>query len=131
IAVAGLAIWYCVRRIVAPLAELSRHVRSASSAAGNQPAVLAGGDEVGVLTGAFDQMQRDLARRLEQIQDHSERLQTVLSSMIEGVLAVGPDRTILLANDAARELLDFATRSPLGRPPLEVTRARPVHEAVL
>src|SRR4051794_14875965 len=87
--VGASAIWYCVRRIVEPLAELSRHVRATTTESGSSPVALAGGDELGVLTGAFDQMQRDLARRLEQIQDHSQRLQTVLSSMIEGVLAIG------------------------------------------
>ena len=39
----------------------------------------------------------------------------MLSSMAEGVLAVGPDKTILLANEAGRQLLDFATPNPLGR----------------
>src|SRR5262245_37615700 len=82
------AIWYCVRRIVEPLAELSRQVRSAAAAGGSQPGLLDQDDEVGLLTGAFDQMQRDLARRLDQIQDHSQRLATVLSNMTEGVLAV-------------------------------------------
>ena len=51
--------------------------------------------------------------------------------MAEGVLAVGPDKTILLANDAGRQLLDFAMLDPVGRPLLEVTRARPVSEAVM
>jgi two-component system phosphate regulon sensor histidine kinase PhoR len=64
------------------------------------------------------------------MQDNSERLATVLSSMAEGVLAVGPDKTILLANEAARKLLDFATPNPLGRSLLEVTRARKVYEAM-
>ena len=50
--------------------------------------------------------------------------------MAEGVLAVGPDKTILLANEAGRQLLDFATPNPIGRSLLEVTRARPVFEAV-
>jgi two-component system phosphate regulon sensor histidine kinase PhoR len=130
IVIGAVAMWYCVRRIIEPLTELSRHVRSASNNGTTQPALLDQRDEVGVLTGAFDQMQRDLARRLDQIQDHSERLATVLSSMTEGVLAVGPDKTILLANEAGRQLLDFATPNPIGRPLLEVTRARPVYEAV-
>src|SRR5207253_2144540 len=43
----------------------------------------------------------------------------------------GPDKTILLANDAGRELLEFSAAEPQGRPFLEVTRARPVYEAVL
>jgi two-component system, OmpR family, phosphate regulon sensor histidine kinase PhoR len=127
VAAGAAAVWYCVRRIVEPLAELSRQVRTTSPASAG---LVDQRDEVGVLTGVFDQMQRDLARRLEQIQDHSERLQTVLSTMTEGVLAVRPDKTILLANEAGRQLLDFATPNPLGRSLLEVTRARPVMEAV-
>jgi two-component system, OmpR family, phosphate regulon sensor histidine kinase PhoR len=130
IAVGGVAIWYCVRQIIEPLTELSRHVRSSSTSGANQRGLLDQRDEVGLLTGAFDQMERDLERRLNQIQDNSERLATVLSSMAEGVLAVGPDKTILLANEAGRQLLDFATPNPLGRPLLEVTRARAVYEAV-
>jgi two-component system phosphate regulon sensor histidine kinase PhoR len=129
IAVGAATTWYCVRRIVQPLVELSRHVRTVSAAGAVQP-LLEREDEVGVLTGAFDQMQRDLARRLDQIQDHSQRLQAVLSSMAEGVLAVGPDKSILLANEAGRRLLDFATPNPIGRSLLEVTRARPVYEAI-
>ena len=130
IATGAGATWFCVRRIIEPLAELSRHVRSLPAAEAGQPPSAHAGDEVGVLTGAFEQMQRDLARRLDQIQDHSQRLQSVLSSMAEGVLAVAPDKTILLANDAARRLLDFAAAQPLNRPLVEVTRTRPVHEAV-
>jgi len=129
ITLGAIAVWYCVRRIIEPLTELSRHVRSASQGGAESPVPLDHADEVGVLTGAFDQMQRDLAQRLDQIQDNNQRLQTVLSSMTDGVLAVGPDKTILLANEAARQLLDFAMPNPLGRSLLEVTRARPVSEA--
>jgi two-component system phosphate regulon sensor histidine kinase PhoR len=50
--------------------------------------------------------------------------------MVEGVLAVGADKTILLANDAGRRMLDFTTSEPVGRPLLEVTRARPVFAVV-
>jgi two-component system phosphate regulon sensor histidine kinase PhoR len=130
IACGALAMWYCVRRIVEPLAELTRHVRSVSAGDNDRPIALDTRDELGVLAGAFNQMQRDLARRLDQIQQHGERLQTVLGSMAEGVLAVSPDKTILLANEAGRALLDFATPDPVGRALLEVTRARPVYEAV-
>jgi two-component system phosphate regulon sensor histidine kinase PhoR len=76
-------------------------------------------------------MQRDRVSRLDQIQRYNERLETILGSMTDGVLAVSPDRTILMANEAGRRLLDFATPEPVGRPLLEVTRARPVYEAVV
>jgi len=116
IAVGGVAMWYCVRQIIEPLTRLSRHVRSGSTSGPIQPGLVDDRDEVGLLTGAFDQMQRDLESRLDQIQDNSQRLAAVLSSMAEGVIAVGPDKTILLANEAGRRLLDFATPNPLGRP---------------
>jgi two-component system phosphate regulon sensor histidine kinase PhoR len=125
-----VATWICVRRIIEPLAQLTDHVRDLSAGGQQRPIALDSRDELGILAGAFNEMQRDLARRLDQIQHNSERLETVLGSMVEGVLAVTPDRKILLANEAGRKLLDFATPDPVGRSLLEVTRARPVYEAV-
>lgn len=127
----GLATWYCVRRIYEPLAELTRRVEEVSTGNSPQPIAVDSRDELGVLAGAFNRMQRDRASRLDQIQRYNERLETILGSMTEGVLAVGTDRSILMANEAGRRMLDFATPEPVGRPLLEVTRARPVYEAVV
>jgi two-component system phosphate regulon sensor histidine kinase PhoR len=130
--VAGVGLtWWGVQQIVEPLAQLSRSVRAIAAGDDERPIASDGSDEMGVLAAAFNQMQRKLARRLDQVQEHSERLQTVLGSMVEGVLAVTPERTILLANDAGRRMLDFTTAEPVNRPLLEVTRARPVYEAVI
>jgi two-component system phosphate regulon sensor histidine kinase PhoR len=130
IAIGGGVTWFAVRRMLKPLADLSRHVRSLSGVAVNPSVPLGNNDELGALIGAFDRMQRDLAERRDQVEDHAEQLQTVLSSMAEGVLAVGQDKSIVIANDAARQLLDFATPDAQGRSLLAVTRARPVHEAI-
>lgn len=130
IAAGAGAIWYCLRQITDPLAQLSRSVQEAAGSPGEGQTV----DfptEVGALAGAFAKMRQNLARRLEEIQENSQRLETILATMDEGVLAVGPDKTILLANEAGRRLLDFVTAEPIGRSLLEVTRARPVHEAVV
>lgn len=129
--VAGLGMtWYCCQRMVVPFEQLTYSLRAAAAGDGELPVSLDGGDEAAVLSAAFQQMQRRLDRRVGQIQDNTVRLQTMLGSMVEGVLAVGPDKTILLANEAGRQLLDFATAEPVGRSLLEVTRARPVYEAV-
>jgi two-component system, OmpR family, phosphate regulon sensor histidine kinase PhoR len=129
--VAGIGItWWGVKQIVEPLARLTRSVRAVAAGDDELPVASDGSDEMGVLAAAFNQMQRKLARRYQQVQENSQRLQTVLGSMVEGVLAVAPDQSILLANEAGRRMLDFATAEPVGRPLLEVTRARPVYEAV-
>jgi two-component system phosphate regulon sensor histidine kinase PhoR len=130
VAVSGLIAWLYVRRMVQRLQDLSRHIRAAADRGGRPSAVPAGQDEVSVLRHAIDEMQRDLAGRLEDVQSQRQRLESVLSNMAEGVLAAAPDTTILLANDAARALLDFAATNPIGRSLVEVTRARPVSEAL-
>src|SRR4029078_2433301 len=48
------AIWFCVRRIVQPLAELSRHVQSASTNSTASPAAGGPRDGDGAVSGAFD-----------------------------------------------------------------------------
>jgi two-component system phosphate regulon sensor histidine kinase PhoR len=130
IAAGGVVMWFVLRRMMQPLVELSRHVRSLSGAEPLAATGMIDRDDLGALAGVFDRMQRDLADRREQMEDHAERLQTVLTSMAEGVLAVGPDKSILLANDAARQLLEFATPNSQGRSLLAVTRARAVYDAV-
>jgi two-component system phosphate regulon sensor histidine kinase PhoR len=126
----AVAIWFCVQRIVEPLADLSEQARAVRASDQPPPPGIDQRDELGLLAGAFNQMQRDLDERHDQIQQNNQQLQAVLGTMTEGVLAVSPDQTILLANEAGRQLLDFVTRQPLGRPLLEVTRARPVFSAV-
>ncbi len=130
IGVGGTAIWFCVRQMTQPLTELSRFVRSLSADEPASTATASGSDELGLLAAAVSRMQRDLAQRRDQMEGHSDRLQTVLSSMTEGVLAVGPDKSILLANEAARQQLEFATPDAEGRSLVSVTRARAVNEAV-
>jgi two-component system phosphate regulon sensor histidine kinase PhoR len=133
LAAAGGVAGYFVRQMVLPLVELAQQVRelrgepapkAAQGGAADQP------DEWGLVAWALDQMQRDLARGLEQLQEHSQRLHAILSSMEEGVLAVAPDLTILLLNQSARRLLDVSLPQPVGRPLLEATRMRPVYEAI-
>jgi two-component system phosphate regulon sensor histidine kinase PhoR len=46
------------------------------------------------------------------------------------VIAVDRDERILLANEASRVLLECTRRDVVARPLLEVTRSRPIHEAV-
>lgn len=130
IAAGSLATWLTWRRVQSPLTALARLARQLSSTDG-QPVIPAQpGDELSEISGALERIRGRLDLDHGQAQQNTERLQAVLASMIEGVLAVGPDKTILLANQAGRRLLDFAPQQPVGRPLLEVTRARAVFEAV-
>ncbi len=131
LAVGGTLTWLLVARITEPLARLSRTMQELGAGDDGKPVTPTQGSETEILSQAVGEIRRKLSQHGGQIQTNASRLQAVLETMREGVLAVGVDKSILLANDAGRELLDFATADPLGRPLLEVTRARPVYEAVI
>ncbi len=117
-------------RIMPPLYQLTSAAEGV--AAGNyQQKIPSGGvDEVGALARAVDHMRRALTRQVAELQENSQRLETVLSSMLEGVLAVNADQRVLFANEASRTLLGIESRQVVGRPLIEVTRNRIVREAV-
>ena len=125
-----LATWYAVAQVTEPLARLSQSVRELAAGEDGKPPSANAADEMAMLSADVEQIRRKLSRGVGELQTNAERLQAVLSSMREGILAVGPDKTILLANDAGRELLEFSAAEPQGRPLLEVTRVRPVYDAV-
>jgi two-component system phosphate regulon sensor histidine kinase PhoR len=88
-------------------------------------------DELGLLGEAINGMQQKLARRMYELRENSERLETMLGSMLEGVLAVSPEHDVLLANNASCKLLGITIEQPLGRSLMDVTRSLPLHEAVV
>jgi two-component system phosphate regulon sensor histidine kinase PhoR len=122
--------WLSLRSVQRPVLEVAELARKLSAGDDDSPPQAPPGDELTEITSTLQHFRGRLAQRGDQIQQNHERLQAVLANMIEGVLAVGPDRTILLANQAARNLLDFASQQPQGRTLLEVTRARAVSDAI-
>ena len=130
VALSAVSTWLSMRAVQRPILELAQLARVLSAGDDDSPPPALPGDELSEITSALQYFRGRLTQRGDQVQQNTERLQAVLASMIEGVLAVAPDRTILLANQAARKLLDFATQQPQGRALLEVTRARAVSDAI-
>ncbi|WP_145094870.1 sensor histidine kinase [Anatilimnocola aggregata] len=130
VAASALATWFSWKQVQRPIIELAQLARQLSGGDEQNLPPAQPGDELVEISGALQRIRGRLDLGKGQAQQNTERLQAVLASMIEGVLAVGPDKSILLANQAGRRLLDFTTQQPHGRPLLEVTRARAVHEAV-
>jgi two-component system, OmpR family, phosphate regulon sensor histidine kinase PhoR len=72
----------------------------------------------------------ELQRKSRQLQESTERLETVLGSMVEGVIATDDRQRILFANPAARTLLDMQGPNPVGRPVWEILRHPQIDEVV-
>lgn len=65
---------------------------------------------------------RDLESRSVELKRNRDQLETTLAAMVEGVLVVDRDERILLANNAARSLLDIGKPASHGRLLWEVVR---------
>ena len=82
------------------------------------------------MKGQLETRIEELQRKGRQLQESTERLETVLGSMVEGVVAVDEKQRILFANRAARTLLEMQTGNPVGRPIWEIFRHPRIDEVV-
>ena len=94
------------------------------------PALLNRNDEWRTLADAFRMMQSELVSREQRIVKNRDRLQTVLSSMIEGVISVSQDGDVLIANHAACRMIDIEEADFRGRKLFEVLRDPDLAKAV-
>lgn len=125
-AAALLAMLIAAGWVMRPLFRLARGAQAFAFSSRNTSKEA---DELSMLRSVFDQMQREIAGRVKQLEENSDRLVTVLGNMAEGVIALDAEANITLANEASRRLLDFVTGDAVGRSLIEVTRIRAVHEA--
>jgi two-component system, OmpR family, phosphate regulon sensor histidine kinase PhoR len=109
-------------RTSAPIRELTRVVERMSRGDLDARLIPTTQDEVGALTEAFNAMGDTLRATIHSLEEERGRSRAVLDNMADGVLIVGPDDRVLLANNAALELLDYAGSHPRGRTLAEVVR---------
>ncbi|MEQ8787407.1 MAG: ATP-binding protein [Pirellulaceae bacterium] len=123
--------YVAMNRVLRPLRNLTSAAQDMAAGKYDRASLVRSHDEIGALSSAFREMQNEVVRRINLLEEGNERMMTVLTSMDEGIIAVDDRERILLANQASRRLLEFAASEPVGRQLLEVTRSRPVHEAVV
>lgn len=86
------------------------------------PSLLNRNDEWRALSDAFRTMQTEMKTREQSIVTGRDRLQAVLSSMIEGVIAVSPTGEIRIANRAACRMFDLEESELRTKQFIEVVR---------
>jgi len=124
-----LAFWLA-RRNALPLRELIQGTEQIAGGGYGYKIYAETRDEVGKLANTFNFMSERLAAQFAQLDDDRKKLYAVLSSMIEGVVAIDTNQRVLFANERASELLDFATRTSVGKRLWELVRIRPLQELV-
>ena len=117
-------------RLTRPLRELTEVADRIGSGQSGQHVFLKGSDEVGQLGQAFNRLGERLAVRIAQLEEDGQQLRTILSGMVEGVVALDAEQRIVFANERACQLLEFPTPGSVGKRLWEVVRQRPLLDIV-
>lgn len=132
-----LATYGLMTFIFRPLQRLRDATQAIASGKLRQNIRIADRRELGSLADAFNAMCAELAARVDELQkkrgeleENSDLLQTVLETMIEGVVAVDERQIVLFANRAGCRLLDAETPNVIGRPIWEIARHPKIQEVV-
>lgn len=138
-AIALLITYLMVGRIINPLESLTAAAErlAAGESPGRVHVTSTSRNEIGTLAAAFNLMSSQLSARIgdlqlqqRQLEANNEQLNTVLSAMVEGVLAVDESDRLLMANPAGCRLLDLNPGSVVGRPIWEAVRHPRVQEVL-
>jgi two-component system phosphate regulon sensor histidine kinase PhoR len=132
-ATAGLALllaFVLAARVASPLHEVAEAAQRIAQGDYGHKVYVDRADEVGTLARAFNHMSAQLARQFVQLDEDRQQLRAVLSSMVEGVIAIDAGQQILFANDRAGQMLDFAAKQASGRKLWEVVRQRTLQDLV-
>jgi two-component system phosphate regulon sensor histidine kinase PhoR len=104
-----------------PLRAITGEARRIAAGDFSRNLPVRGSDEIGRLAEAFNYMIEHVRSRIEDVTTNKSRLEAVFLSMFDGVLVVDARGSIVLMNEALRELLNVRL-DPVGKRPMEVIR---------
>ncbi|MBY0229594.1 MAG: cell wall metabolism sensor histidine kinase WalK [Gemmataceae bacterium] len=130
LAAAGLLAASLSQHFGRPLQHLIAAVEKMGEGSGSPRVYPLDRDEASVLGQAFNRMSEHLGQRIAALEDDRQQMRTILSGMVEGVVALDAGQRILFANERACELLEFPGPPPVGRPLWEVVRHRVLLDTV-
>jgi two-component system phosphate regulon sensor histidine kinase PhoR len=120
--VAALLSLMISRRISRPLEQLKKGAQQFARGDLTSKLAVPTTEEIGALAEAMNVMASQLGQRINTITQQRQEQQAILSSMIEGVVAVDLDEQIISINDAASRFFDIDPDNALKRTLHEVIR---------
>ncbi|MHB1398793.1 MAG: ATP-binding protein [Trichloromonadaceae bacterium] len=110
------------RRLSRPLEEMQRGAQRFARGELGTPLEISGSEETQALGAALNRMAAELDDRIRTVLQQRNEQDAVLSSMVEGVLAVDSDERIIRLNQAAARFLGVQREAVQGRRIQEVVR---------
>ena len=113
---------FMARKISKPLEQMKHDSLRFANGDFREKILVAGSEEIVGLAQAMNRMALQLDERMRAVLGKSNELETVLSSMTEGVIAVDLDEKVLYMNGAAQKQLDIGQHGVEGKRLPEVVR---------
>lgn len=121
---------FLVHRTARTVAALNTAASAIAAGEYDRRVYVPGRDDLSALAGTLNRISESLGHHSTKLAQTVTRQATVLSGMVEGVIAVDNRERIVLANAAACRLYGIGLNPIEGRPLLEVIRNHALHAAV-
>ncbi len=105
LAIAFITGYFLSRTITSPIGKLMHKANSIAAGDFDQVLVANSGDEIGLLTVAFNSMAANLKKNLIEISSEKSKMETILNYMTDGVIAFNLRGKVIHTNPAASRLL--------------------------
>jgi two-component system phosphate regulon sensor histidine kinase PhoR len=113
---------YIARRISRPIEEMKRGAERFAEGNFSRKLLVPGSEELGSLADVLNHMAKQLGDKIRVVTEQRNELETILSAMREGVLAVDSEERILTFNQAAGSFLGIDLSAAKGHAIQEVIR---------
>ncbi len=114
--------------ITRPLREMTEISQRISQGDFSKKLKIRSQDEIGQLADNLNQMSEELENKLKIISEDKDKMEVILSSIVEGIIAVDKEGRIILFNQALKEMIGYSGNSVLGKFHWEVIRNNQVNK---
>lgn len=119
------------KKITEPVERLTDFARQISQGNFDRRTRVSSNDEIGELALTLNQMAATINEKVKLISEGKSKLETVLSSMISGVIFINKNREIFLLNPAAEKFLSFISSGANSGLPYDVAIKHPELSAAI
>jgi len=127
---AAIFSWFVSRRISRPLESLRQGARRFAEGDLDRRLPVGNSEEIGGLAEDMNRMAAQLDQRIRTITRQRSEQEAILSSLVEGVLAVDTDQKIISLNRTAARMLGIDPITAPGRTVQEIIRNSDLHQFV-
>lgn len=130
VVISGLISYGFARGIILPLEELKKGAELFGSGDLRHHLSETGSEEVAGLASAMNQMAEELDRKIKELSAERNEREAILSSILEGVLAVDREGNIISVNEAGAKMLGISREQSRGRSIEELVRNPPLQNLI-